>query len=388
MTPRLPLTPGRIAIDYTPAYEQGAGIGRLVRDLVAQLAQADPETAYRLFVAGATRQQLPTPPGDNFTWKPTRVTPLWFARLWHRLLLPIPIEAFVGQIDLFHATDFVLLPSLPGTKSILTVHDLSYVTVPHAAHPAMKRYLDTVVPRSVRRADHVIADSQATKEDLIDLYGTPRDKISVVLSGVGDAYQPVDDPAQRQAVRDKYGIPAGVDYLFSIGTVQPRKNYGKLMSAMARLRDDFPNLHLVIAGGRGWLEGSIYQAVDVLNLHERVHFIGFVDDADVPALYSDALCTVYVSLYEGFGFPVVESMACGTPVITSNISSMPEVAGTAALLVNPYHIDDIIAAIRRMLTEPGLRSRLVEAGFRQARRFTWQRAGQDLLDVYAHVLAE
>jgi glycosyltransferase involved in cell wall biosynthesis len=388
MTLTLPLTNGTIAIDYTAAHEQSAGIGRLVRELIRHLAIADQETDYRLFVAGATTDHLPTTPGPNFTWKPTRISPRWMARLWHRLLLPVPVEAFVGPIDLYHATDFALLPTMPGTKTILTVHDLSFVTVPRSAHPAQKRYLDRVVPRSVRRATHVIADSQATKEDLINLYGTPPDKISVLLSGVNAIYRPMEDAELRREIRAKYKIPPEADYLFSIGTVQPRKNYGKLMSAVARLRDEFPQLHLVIAGGRGWLDGPIYQAMDVLNLHDRVHFIGYVEDEDVPVLYSDALCTAYVSLYEGFGFPVVESMACATPVITSNVSSMPEVAGTAALLVDPYDIDAVTDAIRRMATDIRFRERLVEAGLRQAKRFTWEQAAQELLTIYGRVLSE
>ena len=282
--PNLPLTTGTIAIDYTAAYEQGAGIGRLVRDLIAHLAEIDEQTDYRLFVAGATPESVPTAPNHNFSWKPTRITPLWFARLWHRAFLPVPIEAFVGEIDLFHATDFTLLPTLPTTKSIVTVHDLSFVKAPQAAHPAMRRYLNMVVPRSIRRATHVIADSQATKDDICEIYGTHPAKISVLLSGVNPIYQRVEDKAVRQQIRQKYQIPLGVDYIFSIGTVQPRKNYGKLMSALNRLKDEFPNLNLVIAGGKGWLEGPIYQAVEALKLQDKVHFVGYVDDEDVPRL--------------------------------------------------------------------------------------------------------
>lgn len=385
--PNLPLTTGSIAIDYTAAYEQGAGIGRLVRDLITHVADIDAETDYRLFVAGATIDDVPLAPNLNFSWRPTRITPLWFARLWHRAFLPVPIEAFVGSVDLFHATDFTLLPTLPTTKSIVTVHDLSFVKAPQAAHPAMRRYLNAVVPRSIRRATHVIADSQATKDDICEIYGTNPNKISVLLSGVNPIYKPVTNANIRRLVRQKYHIPLDADYIFSIGTVQPRKNYGKLMSALHRLQKDFPNLHLVIAGGKGWLEGPIYQAIDVLQLHDKVHFIGYVDDEDVPALYSDAICTGYVSLYEGFGFPVVESMACGTPVITSNISSLPEVAGTAALMVDPFDIDAITDGLHRLITDKKLRDRLIEAGYRQAKRFNWERSAQDLLDIYAHVLA-
>jgi glycosyltransferase involved in cell wall biosynthesis len=375
-----------IGIDYTAAYEQGAGIGRLVRQLVAALAQEDTQTPYRLFVAGATRRQLPPPPGQNFAWFPTRVTPLWFARLWYRARLYYPVESFVGSVKLYHATDFTLPPHLPWTKTILTVHDLSFVRTPETSHPILKRYLDRVVPWSVRRADHVIADSQATKDDLVTLYSVSPEKISVLLSGVDPRFKRVNDLLFIQRLREKYGIPDS-DYIFSIGTIQPRKNYLRLIQALHRLGDEFGQIKLVIAGGKGWLDAPIYAAVQALGMEERVKFIGFVDDDDLPALYSGAILTAYPSLYEGFGFPILESMACGTPVITSNLSSMPEVAGEAALMVDPYNIDVLAEGLRVLLTDKELRATLIERGYRQAALFTWQEAARHLREIYVCVLS-
>lgn len=370
-----------IGIDYTAAYEQGAGIGRYVRELIRALAAEDPATPYRLFVAGATSGALPPSPGPNFTWRSTRISPLWFARLWHRLRLPIPVQLFTGRVRLFHATDFTLPPTLPGTPTLLTVHDLSFVRAPETTTPVLKAYLDRVVPRSVRRATHVLADSQATKDDLIALYGTPADKITVLLSGVSARFRPVEDPTLRRSTREKYGIPPD-PYILSVGTVQPRKNYARLMEALAALGPDAAQVHLVIAGGRGWLDSPIYGAVKSLGLEGRVHFTGFVADADLPALYSDALCLAYPSLYEGFGFPVLEAFACKTPVITSKLSSMPEVAGDAALLVDPYDVAALSAALQRVLSEPTLRAELVARGVRQAAHFTWERTARHLLAIY------
>ncbi len=376
-----------IGIDYTAAYEQGAGIGRYVRELIGALAEIDSTTPYRLFVSGATRRSLPPAPGANFTWRPTRITPLWFARLWHRARVPLPVEAFVGRVDLFHATDFTLPPTLPGTVTLLTVHDLSFVRAPETATPVLKAYLDRVVPRSVRRASHVLADSQATKDDLVALYGVAPEKVSVLLSGVSAHFRPVQDPAVRAAVRERYGIPAA-PYIFSVGTVQPRKNYARLMEALAALGPEAGDIRLVIAGGRGWLDSPIYDAVRALGLEGRVHFTGFVDDADLPALYSDALCLAYPSLYEGFGFPVLEAFACGTPVITSKLSSMPEVAGDAALLVDPYDVGALTAALKRLLSDPALRAELVRRGYRQAEQFTWARAASQLAGIYRRLIAQ
>jgi glycosyltransferase involved in cell wall biosynthesis len=382
----LPLTAYPIGIDYTAAYEQGAGIGRLVREMIAALAVLDTHTSYKLFVAGATHSTLPVSLGANFRWKPTRVTPLWFARLWHRAQLPWLVESFVGKVALFHATDFTLPPTLPSTRTILTVHDLSFVRTPETAPPVLKTYLDQVVPRSVRRANHVIADSQATKNDLMELYQTPAEKISVVLSGVRADYHPIQDQARLKAVRERYQIPLDVPYIFSIGTVQPRKNYERLIEALSILGKPFEDVHIVIAGGKGWLDNPIFETVQRLQLAHRVHFTGFVRDEDVPALYSGAVCTSYVSLYEGFGFPVIESMACGTLVLTSNVSSLPEVAGNAAPMVDPYNTEAIADALQRLLSDTAYREQLREAGFQQAAQFTWEKSAQQLLSVYQSVL--
>jgi glycosyltransferase involved in cell wall biosynthesis len=374
-----------IAIDYTPAYEQGGGIGRLTRELIAALARMNTPHAYRLFVQGVGEKPLPPAPAANFAWKPTRITPLWFARLWHRAQLPLFIESFTGKVDLFHATDFTLPPTLPTTRTLLTVHDLSFVRVPETASPVLKAYLDVVVPRSARRADHILADSQATKGDLIDLYKIAPDKITVLLSGVDSSFRRVEDAATRAAIRTKYRIGSR-PYIFAIGTVQPRKNYGRLMQALAQVRAGGHDVALVIAGGKGWLEDPIYQTLEDLNLRDHVHFIGFADDADLPALYSEALYTAYISLYEGFGLPILESMACGTPVLSGNVSSMPEAAGDAAILVSPTDVEAIADGLMRLYTDSALRADLQVRGYAQAARFTWGRAAEELLAVYERLL--
>jgi glycosyltransferase involved in cell wall biosynthesis len=375
-----------IGIDYTPAYEQGGGIGRLVRDLAAALARLDTETDYRMFVSGASLEQLPPQLAPNFRWKPTRISPGWFARIWHRARLPLPIEAFIGEVDLFHATDFVLPPTRSKTRTILTVHDLSFVRVPDAASPSLKRYLDEVVPHSVNKAQHIIADSQATKEDLILLYGVKEEKITVLLSGIQSRYAPVLSTPVTLTMRSKYKI-GNSPYLFTIGTIQPRKNYSRVIRALKLLRDTGYDLQLVIAGGKGWLEDEMYKTLDETKLHDAVHLIGFAADEDIPALYSGAEAVVFPSLYEGFGFPVLEGMACGTPVITSNVSSLPEVAGDAAIMLDPYDVEAIADAIRRVLEDSELRASMIERGFAQAAKFTWENSAKQLHQIYTNRLA-
>ncbi len=373
-----------IAIDYTPACHQSAGIGRYVRELVAALSRVDTETSYRLFVAGAKASQLLVPPGPNFTWRSTFIPPIWLARLWHRAGVPYPINRWVGQIELFHATDFVLPPVTHKTRTILTVHDLSFVLAPETASPQLKQYLDRVVPQSIARADHILADSQSTRNDIIALYGTSPDKITVLLSGVDRRFRRIEDAQEQARVRLRYGLREW-PFLFTVGTVQPRKNYGRLCEAFADLADRFADLHLVIAGGKGWLDSPIYETVERLGLRDRVHFIGFARDDDLPALYSMALAVPFVSLYEGFGLPVLEAMACGTPVIASDVSSIPEVAGDAALLVDPLDSQDIAQALTTALEDTALRSTLIARGYRQASSFTWERSAESLMHLYQQV---
>lgn len=377
-----------IGIDYTPAYDQGGGIGRYVRELVASLADVDTTTDYRLFVAGVhATHPLPSAPGHNFRWCPAGISPRWLARLWHRARIPWPVEYWTGNVDLFHATDFVLPPVHRKTRTLLTVHDLSFVHLPEVTSPALKRYLDRVVPRSVSRADHILADSRATKDDLVALYRTPPDKVTVLLSGVNRAFRRITDQQILQATLRKYDL-GNWPFLFTVGTVQPRKNYVRLFEALALVRMQWPDLHLVIAGGRGWLDDPIYEAINRLGLDSAIHLIGFAEDDDLPALYSAAVAVPYVSLYEGFGLPVLEAMACGTPVIASKVSSIPEVAGDAALLVDPLSVEAIADAIGQIMASPGLAARLVERGYTQAARFTWERAATQLVEVYTSLMGE
>ena len=374
-----------ITIDYTPAYEQGGGIGRYVRELTTALSALDHQTDYSLFVSGASPARLPDTPGKNFTWKPTRLTPTWLARLWHRARLPIPVEVFTGRTRLYHATDFVLPPTLPGTKTLLTVHDLSFIRVPETASPSLRAYLERVVPRSARRADHILADSEATKRDLIELYNLPPEKLTVLLSGVDPRFQPVGDSVVIMTTRSRYNIGER-PYILSVGTVQPRKNYSRLVQALANLRQSGEDVGLVIVGGRGWLEDTIYETIRETGMEEFVRFTGFAEEDDLPALYSGAVCCALPSLYEGFGIPVLEAMACGTPVVTSNISSLPEVAGEAGLLVNPYDVEELTETLKRVIGDSGLREDLIQRGFEQAKRFTWAESAHHLRDIYRGML--
>lgn len=369
-----------ITIDYTPAATQTAGIGRLVREQVVALLAHDTRRHYQLvYPIGA-----PYPPSyqsQNVTQQTIPLSAVWQQRLWHRLQMPVPVEWLTGRFALYHATDFLLPHTRLNAPTLLTVHDLSFVRVPEAASPRLRSFLSAAVPRSVQRASHIIADSEATRHDLIDLYRCPPEKISVVLSSVSPRFK----PDATRAIRAKYHL-GNSPYVLCVGTVQPRKNYARVIQALAALGPTFAEVMLVIAGGKGWLEDEMYCALQATQMTHRVKLLGFVDDADLPALYSQAALTVVASLYEGFGFPVLESMACGTPVIASNISSLPEVAGDAAVLVDPYNVEAIAHAIQQVLSDDCLAQQLRQRGLAQAARFTPQATAHQLAQVYSSAL--
>ena len=374
----------RIGIDYTAAIHQRAGIGRHVREIVAALAAAPaghrPAAEVKLFVGAARGRELPPPPGA-FTYAPTPLSEMTLARMWHRLQIPLPVEVWTGRVALFHGMDFLAPPTLPGTRTVVTVHDLSFVRDPASTMPGMLDYLSTVVPRAARRADHVIVTAQATKDDLIALYGLDPAKITVVYSGVPAMFRPVDDPETLQAVRTRYGL-GDAPFVLTVGTLQPRKNHARLVRAFEKVSSRYL---LVIAGETGWSYEETMQAIEETGQSARVRLIGYVSD-DLPALYSAATVLAFPSLYEGFGFPPAEAMACGTPVIVSNVSSLPEVVGDAGLQVDPMDVDALAVALVRLTEDETLCKELRRRGFRQAARFTWARAAAALWEVYAALL--
>ncbi|MBI1259043.1 MAG: glycosyltransferase [Chloroflexi bacterium] len=307
------------------------------------------------------------PPSERVTQK---VIP--FARAWTHLRFAA--ELWRDRPDMTWVPAHTLPALFPGS-AVVTVHDLGYKFFPQAHPPKQRLYLDWTTRYSAARASLVLADSQATADDLTRFYGTPPAKIRVVYPGV-DA-PPIGDIA---ALRAKYGLPER--YFLFLGTLQPRKNIARIVQAyqLWRALSGDTSTALVLAGGQGWLYDPAWTAgVDGIILP------GYIDDADKGALYAGALALLFPSLYEGFGFPVLEAMHCGTPVICSSTSSLPELAGEAALLVDPLDVDAIARAIERIADDAVLHDSLREKGFAQVRRFTWEAAAQAALAAFEDV---
>ena len=370
----------RIAIDYTAAVRQGGGIGRYTRGLVHALAEMPLHDEFVLLVAGKGKDPELESPAFRVCNIP--IDERYTNILWHRARLPIPrVDWFTGPLDIFHSPNFVL-PPVGHARTVLTIHDLSFLRVPHCAQPSLRAYLSRVVPGAVARADRVLADSFNTKEDVIDLLGVPAGKVEVVPAGVEPRFCPLGDDPSLEIVRRKYALGDG-PFVLSVGTLEPRKNFSGLLEgyAIMKQKHDLPH-RLVIAGGRGWLYEGIFETARRLKLEEDVIFAGFIDDADLPALYNMADLFAFPTLYEGFGLPVLEAMACGTPVVTANNSCMPELVGDAALMLDADDTESLAYAMSMVLHDETLRDSLVDRGLVRAELFGWPSAAEKLLAAY------
>lgn len=338
--------------------------------LIQTLLTLDSPHQFRLYFRTA-------PPPPLFENTERRVIP--FPRLWTHLRLSW--EMTRHQPDLLFVPAHVLPPVRPRL-SLVTIHDLGYLKFPEA-HPRRQRlYLDLSTRWSAQAATHVLADSHATRADLVAHYAAQPDKISVAYPGVDRTLGPVREPAVIRAAKARYGI-AG-DYFLYLGTLQPRKNLGRLVDAFAAFagRDSRVKTPLlVLAGKRGWLYDELFEQVRRQGLQDRVSFTGYVAEEDKAALLSGALAFTFPSLYEGFGLPVLEAQACGCPVITSTTSSLPEVAGDAALLVDPQDAAAIADAMEHLTTDSTLSQKLTQRGFANVERFSWQACAKTVLNV-------
>jgi len=355
---------------------RSAGITWYIYNLIRHLPEADPGIAYTVFTAerGCTFEQTTVRWSRWPTWHPpVRI-------LWEQVVQPRAVRR--AGVDLLHAPAFVG-PLLGSCPTVVTVHDLSFVLYPQNFRAGNRLYLRTMTRLSVRRARRLIAVSESTKQDLVHYYHLPPERIDVVPNGVDDRFRPWPE-AQVAAFRAARGLPER--FLLFVGTLEPRKNVAGLIRAYARLPQPRPPLMLV--GGKGWLYDEIFALVESLGLGGKVHFVGYVPAEDLPGWYNAAHLFVYPSLYEGFGLPPLEAMACGTPVISSTTSSLPEVVGRAGLLVDPGDIEALAEAMDRLLNDEDLHAALRTAGPERAAAFSWRETARRTALVYRRALSE
>lgn len=361
-----------IGVDASRAVAaQRTGTERYSLYLIRALIEAGQDHRFRLYFNQPPQEGL-FARDERVEW---RIMP--FARLWTHLRLAW--EVWRSPPDVLYVPSHVL-PLVHPKRCVATIHDLGYRYHPEAHTRASRWYLDWSTRFNARTAQRVVVDSEATRRDLASFYGIDPAVTVLAYPAGAEGYAPVTDVASLESVRRRYGT--GDRYLLYFGTLQPRKNLGALIRAFASLVEDdrIPStMNLVLAGKRGWFYERIQAEIAASGLTHRIVLPGYVVDKDAPSLMSGATAYCLPSWYEGFGLPVLEAMACDTPVICSNVSSLPEVAGDAALLIDPARSDDLADAIERLVHDEALCEELIARGRRQVARFSWAHCAAQVL---------
>lgn len=377
----------KVGIDLSLVPGQRVGVGQYAYQLAQALAKVDRKTSYVLYPVfyyivhpDHRTADLPSAPNMRTAWRwlPAGLV----SRLWRVDRSEAFKERLLGNVDVVHSTTYCA-PRLrsPRRRLVVTIHDLTFLTHPEFHVPANIEHCLTGTRQAIERADVLLAVSESTRRDLIEVMHAPAERIVVTPEAADPELAPVTDPAHLERVRRRYRLPDR--FVLFLGAMEPRKNLVRLIEAFAALEPAIRReTWLVVAGAQGWLNGAVRARVESLGLGDRVHFAGYVEGGDLAALYSLASVFAYPSLWEGFGLPVLEAMACGTPVLTSDVSSLPEVAGDAAVLVPPTDAEAIADGLLRLLEDTALRADLVERGRRQAASFSWERCARETLAVY------
>jgi glycosyltransferase involved in cell wall biosynthesis len=370
----------RVAIDVQNLLRPMTGVGYYVRNLVRALSLLPIDDTIQAFYF-SRRKGLGLSGGSveekGVRFPPGRIVQL----LWKRFSFP-KVDTFIRGADVFHFPNFVARPVRAG-KVVVTIPDLSFMRFPQFTEPKNLSFLRRHVPQSIERAEKVVAISEFTRREIAELFPSAREKTAVTPLGVGENFSPREDLDGLRNVRQKYHVPD--DYVLFVGTLEPRKNLIMLLEAHRIFRSRYKRGHdirLVVAGMKGWLFQETMSRIREMPQELAPIVTGYVDDADLPYLYSAAKMAVVPSFYEGFGLPCLEAMACGTPLVCSNTSSMPEVVGDAALMVSPGDPEEMAQAMLRLAENEELAEELRRKGRIRAAQFTWRRCAEQTYRVY------
>lgn len=378
----------KIAFDAIPLMGRMTGIGYCEAGQVRAMTRMHPEDEFTLnyfAMRHLAERAADIAPylGGNVRAKHALCVP--YAYRLVSTFVPVPYAWYFGKNDLTHFFNYIVPPHVGG-KTVVTVHDMVYRAYPETVRSRTRHMLDLGLAQSMKRADRIVTDSEFSKAEIIRYYPQFAEKIRVVPCGVDrNRFHPERDPAKIRAVRKKHGI--GDAYFLYLGTLEPRKNLVNLIEAYAAYARNFDApAQLVLAGGKGWLYDAIFARVTELGLADKVIFTQYIEESDLCALMSGALAFTFPSLYEGFGMPPLEAMACGTPVLVSDAASLPEVTGESAVIVKAEDIASITAGLARLHEDAALRERLSAEGLERAEHFSWEHSADLLYQTYQEVL--
>jgi len=370
----------RIAINCQILSVNSLGVGRYTENLVKALADVDEENHYLLLVNSRVNLAK-LPQQDNFEILTTEM-PIFGTKtriLWEQFWLPFSL---VGkEVDLVHFPD-LSLPVLPllDCPYVVTIHDLTHYAFREAYTLGKILYKRCTTPVAVRGASRIIADSESTKQDIVKTLAVSGRRIATVYPGLIEMFKPITRKEQLEETRAKFHLPPR--YILHVGSIDPRKNLVTLLKAYANLKEANLPHKLIVVGPKEFNYAPILEAAQSLDMADRIVFLGFVSNEDLVNIYNMAELFVFPSIHEGFGFPPLEAMACAVPVITSNTSSLPEIVGDAALLVDPYDTQGLVAAMLRVLTDDRLRNEMSQRGLFRAKLFSWRKAAEETVKVY------
>jgi len=381
------VAPLRVFIEGTPLFRQRTGVGQYTKNLLEALFRLDQENTYTIFsfaLLGHGAKARPIPETPRLGYRFIKYAHLKMFNAVVRKVTAPPIDLMLGsRPDLFLFPNFVRYPLPLGSRAIPIIYDLSFVLHPEHVARRNRQFLTRYVPLTIEKSEHIVTISENSKREIVEYYGTDPAKISIVSPAIDHSVFYPRPANEIAAVAGKYGITK--PYILYTGTLEPRKNIRSILDAYEKLPEHVrASYSLVLAGGKGWLDESIKNRLDELK-HLDIITTGYVPDEDLPALYSGASVFVYPSLYEGYGMPPLEAMACNTPVIVANNSSLPEVVGDAGLLVDALDVDSLAQYIEKVLGDPALAGELRRRGLDRAKASNWEESARRLLAVISEV---
>jgi glycosyltransferase involved in cell wall biosynthesis len=371
----------RIGLDATALPPQPAGAGNYTINLIRSLAVLDTDFEFTIFSYQSGSELIKTDNNMSLNWVilPDKSPPRRL--VWEQTGLPGLVQK--TALDLLHSPHYTR-PVALGCASVVTFHDMTFFLYPRY-HTLFKRlYFPFAMRNSARSADALIAVSENTKKDILQHLNVPDSKIHVVYHGVDERFSPLYDKEQLNSISLKYNLPE--DFILYVGVVEPRKNLIALLNAFRNLNKTNKNLRLVIVGQTGWGYDKVMELVETPELKGTVLLTGYIPPDELPAIYNLAKIFVYPSIYEGFGLPVLEALACGTPTITTSVSALPEIIGDAGVLVPPDNDQALLDAMQTLLENDSEQNRLSKKGVQRAAFFTWERAARETCKVYQQVL--